>query len=153
MKIRTGFVSNSSSSSYVIALNKINACPHCGRGDDADDFIRLCQRAGDCDTEVRDIQDRLDTLETEIRMSKNTLKELQGKQDTDLNGYNNKIPVGNLRKCAKEAILRCSKEIDAIANRMADGKKVYYLEIDDHNETLNHMFDTLVKSGAITILL
>ena len=34
MKIRNGFVSNSSSSSYIIALRNNNKpCPHCGRKD------------------------------------------------------------------------------------------------------------------------
>ena len=34
MKIRNGFVSNSSSSSYLIAFrNDQNKCPHCGRSD------------------------------------------------------------------------------------------------------------------------
>ena len=34
MKIRLGFVSNSSSSSFVVAIKKkINECPHCGRSD------------------------------------------------------------------------------------------------------------------------
>jgi len=33
MKIRNGFVSNSSSSSYVLAYKKGNKCEHCGRSD------------------------------------------------------------------------------------------------------------------------
>ena len=34
MKTRNGFISNSSSTSYIIVLNKeINKCPHCGRSD------------------------------------------------------------------------------------------------------------------------
>ena len=34
MKIRNGFVSNSSSSSFVVAIKKNDGevCPHCGRG-------------------------------------------------------------------------------------------------------------------------
>lgn len=34
MKVRNGFVSNSSSSSFVVAFKKANnTCPHCGRSD------------------------------------------------------------------------------------------------------------------------
>ena len=33
MKIRNGFVSNSSSSSFVVAFKKNDVCPHCGRSD------------------------------------------------------------------------------------------------------------------------
>jgi len=33
MKVRRGFVSNSSSSSFIIAVKPTENCPHCGRGD------------------------------------------------------------------------------------------------------------------------
>ena len=33
MKLRIGFVSNSSSSSYIIAIKKSKPCPHCHRSD------------------------------------------------------------------------------------------------------------------------
>lgn len=33
MKIRSGFVSNSSSSSFIVAVNGVNTCPHCKRSD------------------------------------------------------------------------------------------------------------------------
>ena len=33
MKTRNGFISNSSSSSYVVAVKRKNKCPHCGRKD------------------------------------------------------------------------------------------------------------------------
>ena len=45
MKIRSGFVSNSSSSSFVIGFNMNEPCPHCGRKDP--DIISLIENASD----------------------------------------------------------------------------------------------------------
>ena len=44
MKTRTGFVSNSSSSSFIVAVKKSDKCPHCGRTDP--DFIDLIETIG-----------------------------------------------------------------------------------------------------------
>lgn len=44
MKTRNGFVSNSSSSSFIIALKKVNIpCPHCGRKDP--DFLDIIEQS------------------------------------------------------------------------------------------------------------
>jgi len=52
MKIRNGFVSNSSSSSFVIAYTESEPCPHCGRKDF--DFMELFRNVNDGgETEVR----------------------------------------------------------------------------------------------------
>ena len=49
MKKRKGFVSNSSSTSFVIAIKEADKCPHCGRHDI--DFIELIKSKQDdyCD--------------------------------------------------------------------------------------------------------
>jgi hypothetical protein len=44
MKTRNGFVSNSSSSSFLVALKKIAPCSHCGRSDP--DFFDVVTRMG-----------------------------------------------------------------------------------------------------------
>jgi len=41
LKTRIGFISNSSSSSFIIAVKKSSPCKHCGRSDP--DFIALLQ--------------------------------------------------------------------------------------------------------------
>ena len=54
MKRRTGLVSNSSSSSYIIALKKdvlSEKCPHCGRGGEYD-LLQATALSYDMNTEV-----------------------------------------------------------------------------------------------------
>lgn len=45
MKVRQGFVSNSSSSSFIISINKSEECPHCKRKDSS--FIDFIERLQD----------------------------------------------------------------------------------------------------------
>ena len=51
MKYRNGFVSNSSSSSFIIAYKHTgNVCESCGRGDS--NIIRAIDRSSNCDDEI-----------------------------------------------------------------------------------------------------
>lgn len=52
MKIRNGFVSNSSSSSFIVAYKK-EVCPCCGRSNaDIVNMIMSDERSYDCDTDI-----------------------------------------------------------------------------------------------------
>jgi len=56
MKTRFGFVSNSSSSNYIIVLKVQKAsekCPHCGRSDpNPHNFLEILERSKACDSQV-----------------------------------------------------------------------------------------------------
>jgi hypothetical protein len=58
MKIRGGFVSNSSSSSFIVAVKPTNKCPHCGRSDfDLFDLIDQTDdgEIGHCARGIKDV--------------------------------------------------------------------------------------------------
>ena len=53
MKYRAGYISNSSSSSFIIVVKPTDICPHCGRKDsDKDELISLIEQSTWCDTEM-----------------------------------------------------------------------------------------------------
>lgn len=127
MKIRNGFVSNSSSSSFIVAVKESNKCPTCGRSDKS--FLDRMPKEGEYE-------------ETHIRaMGSETI----AKQYVDNWGIN----MGNSEEIDKVASLM--GEMVAFEKM---GYVVAFIEISYHDENTNDEFNTLRdnKNNSIVVI-
>jgi hypothetical protein len=122
MKIRNGFVSNSSSSSFIVAIKKNEVCPTCHRTDDS--FLnRFPGDADDYESSrvlAYEVDEILDMLK---RNYGNDFEQVIGK-------------VG----------------VDIIKTYCDDGYIVAYIRICYHDDALNNEFDSLRKSKRLIVL-
>ena len=123
MKIRNGFISNTSSSSFIIVIDKklMNECPHCHRHD------------------------------------KNILDLILGKtdkwSDTKLRGRGKDGTIAALKNwsCIEDQEFKLLKK--KIEDADERGMDVGFIDISNHDESLNDEFRSQEKSGTLKILL
>jgi len=127
MKTRQGFVSNSSSSSYLIQVNEQGAekCEHCGHQPPG--FLQAMERV--CSSTQDPDESRIDTG---IDSIKETLKER-------ISWYE----IGN----------KSWEELVSVYKKIEDDGTYAWLRVGYHNELVNALFDEAQESGHIKILI
>ena len=152
MKVRSGFVSNSSSSSFIIAFDEsgFGPCLHCGRKDlSIIDMVRD-SRNDDNRIEWEDAYERIQTLRGGIAESQKEMITLQGKcQKQKLSEY---CTVGDKVKHLQGSISESEAEIALIEDAVNRGLSVAAVEISYHDDYLQREIDALQKSGKLEVL-
>jgi hypothetical protein len=156
MKIRSGFVSNSSSTSFVIGYKESVPCPHCGRKDP--DIIALIERnssyASD-DTRVeRQGPDFVELLEENIREIENRINDLKRRDPEEITyssgTYTCKVKndIEYAQKNLEEAKDLLKLVEDAVKNQF----NVADIAISYHDSEMREIFFAAEKNGTIVIL-
>lgn len=160
MKIRSGFVSNSSSSSFILEiLGEGDTCSKCGRSDT--DFVELMERYegdGSCEeTQVYhyDKESVLRETDGEIKCLIGKLK-LLSKDDPNRVVYRSNWSGKEHVTLVSDEIIRYNDELDAECDlrrkiEPAVGR-VVKCSISYHDKITNDLMSMMVKAGTMKIL-
>jgi predicted transcriptional regulator len=160
MKYRLGFVSNSSSSSFIIAYNsdKIKLpCPYCKRSNiDLLEFIDMSGNGSHntkidwchVDTHIQELEN-----ENNIRQDENRrYYYLQDQGKTTIEKYGNTYKINDFIMWNNEYIRDNIDMIDKLRNAKEQNDIIFECSIDNHDSTLRELIHTMESSGDIKIL-
>lgn len=152
MKIRSGFVSNSSTTSFIVAINheKLGEkCPHCGRS--SPNILDMLEDSyGDTCMEWTDPTDYLTNLKLEVASNIADLEKWEGKADNEEVTFTyNTYKVADLRKWANSTIKNNNKEIELIEKAIEAGKSVVHFRVDYNDSTIEQIVREQIENGEL----
>lgn len=156
MRIRESFVSNSSSSSYVIRIHKEKAkrCPTCGRGNDLD-LLEVIRNGNHLDSKIayEGKEGFLRELEFQIRRVEKDIKEYSSYEPNEVpskfRGRGHTTTAKQLLEWSHEELKELRDRYDEFS---AFGDDVVCVDIGYHDEIVRYAFEAGQKDGSIEVV-
>lgn len=156
MKIRNGFVSNSSSTSFTVAFKPPVKCPHCGRSNVS--VLDLIERSRDDETYIiwNDPTNYIEELQEEIYENQLDLEKWKNMSDDETVSYNygynqHSYTVQQLRKWANGTIDTNTKEINTIREAQEKYGNVVCFSVSYH-DVLNQIVHDEINNGSLILV-
>ena len=146
MKVRCGFVSNSSSSSFVLLVGKVEKCPTCGIKLDILDIVSRTSRF-EADTQIilegkREFEEKIkDLKETAYHSWRRYGKSIAGEKFYFESSLEYK-EVQDLEKAIEESEKEENNDFELV-----------YIELSSRDELANSVLNHLIESGRVKEIL
>ena len=157
MKLRNSFVSNSSSSSYIIGIiNDSNEpCPHCGRQDPS--LINMLKRTNTDEWSANNTQiyqnkeDLLEEYREEIETLQREIKRLETLPD-DMPDPDTTWREISVKEVKEQKYKYIEEKLEFIRDINGVEGEVYYISVDYNDQIVYDLIAELEKRGKINII-
>ena len=161
MKVRNGFVSNSSSSSFVVAYKESEKCPYCGRSDPDLRRVLDCAETSNRSDDTKIINENivciLSKAKNELKTIEKELKDIDHiANDTILDqhiwkNFKYTLTAGKKKSELKTEIQELKTFIDKIEELPSEWQVIHF-DLSCHDDVSRQIIDNAVDSkNAIVI--